>query len=59
MSLYEKIKSLYPQLTENDFFPSATSTIILRDDKDGKGEYIESWSHPEFSKPSVNELTGD
>ena len=55
MTLYEKIKTLYPSLTEEDFVPT-TGTIMLQNDSDGKGDYIKSWEHPTLAKPTQEEL---
>lgn len=52
MSLYEQIIEAYPSLTINDFDPIA-GKINLRDDADGKGEYISKW---EYDKPIPNGL---
>ena len=52
MNLYEKIKQLYPQLTDNDFL----TVIILQNDSDGKGDYIAKWDHPTLAKPTDEEL---
>jgi hypothetical protein len=49
MTLYEKIIALYPNLTSTDFSPEGT--ICLRNDGDEKGDYIEKWDHPVYSKP--------
>lgn len=57
MTLYEKIISLYPELTIQDFHP-LTGTIILQNDSDGKGDYIAKWDHPTLSKPTEEELQG-
>lgn len=46
MSLFEKIQSIYPELTIKDFSPFGC--IMLQDDSDGKGPYINSWN---YSKP--------
>ena len=52
MTLYEKIKSLYPELTDRDF-----STVIrLQNDSDGKGDYIAKWEHPTLARPTDEEL---
>ena len=51
--MYEKIKSIYPELTDADFFP-LTGTIILQND--GNGDYIASWNHPTLAKPTDEEL---
>ena len=54
MTLYEKIKTLYPQLTDADFAPEGT--IVLQNDSDGKGDYIKEWNHPTLTKPTQEEL---
>ena len=55
MSLYDKLISLYPSLTPDDFLP-VTGTIRLQNDSDGRGDYIAEWSHPILPKPTQNEL---
>ena len=50
--LYEKIKSLYPSLEDKDFM----SVITLQNDSDGKGDFIAKWEHPEFPKPTEEQL---
>jgi hypothetical protein len=52
MTLYEKIKQLYPQLTDTDFL----TVITLQNDSDGKGDYIASWKHPTLAKPTEEQL---
>jgi len=52
MTLYEKIKALYPELTDRDFL----DTIRLQNDSDGKGDYIAKWEHPTFAKPTEEQL---
>ena len=52
MTLYEKIISIYPQLTDNDFM----TTIRLQNNSDGKGDYIAKWDHPTLPKPTDKEL---
>ena len=54
MTLYEKIISIYPQLTDEDF--SRRGTILLQNDSDGKGDYIAKWEHPTLAKPTDEEL---
>jgi len=51
MTLYEKIKQLYPQLTDNDFI----TVIRLQNDLDGKGDYIAKWEHT-LPRPTDEEL---
>ena len=52
MTLYDKIKTIYPQLTYNDF----VTVITLQNDSDGKGDYIAKWDHPTLPKPTVEQL---
>jgi len=54
MELYEKIKVIYPDLTDDDFMPN--STIMLQDDSDGQGAYIKEWNHPTLAKPTEEQL---
>jgi len=52
MTLYEKIKAIYPKLTDAEFL----TTIRLQNDSDGKGDYIAKWEHPTLSRPTDEEL---
>lgn len=52
MTLYEKIKSIYPDLTDRDFM----DTIILQNDSDGRGDYIAKWEHPTLARPTEEQL---
>lgn len=52
MTLYEKIKAIYPELTDNDFL----SAIRLQNDSDGKGDYIAAWNHPTLPRPTEEQL---
>ena len=54
MTLYDKIKALYPELTDRDF----TTTIRLQNDSDGKGDYIAAWDHPTLARPTEEQLNG-
>lgn len=51
--MYEKIITLYPELSEKDFNYNI-GTILLQDD--GKGAYIAKWEHPTLPKPTDEEL---
>ena len=51
MTLYNKIKQLYPELTDNDFI----TVITLQNDSDGKGDYIAKWEHT-LPKPTDEQL---
>ena len=52
MTLYDKIKTLYPQLEDKDFM----DTIRLQNDSDGRGDYIKSWNHPTLTQPTQEQL---
>ena len=52
MTLLEKIKTLYPQLTDYDFM----TVITLQNDSDGKGDYIAKWEHPTLPRPTEEQL---
>ena len=53
MTLCEKIKALYPSLTDEDFYPNGT--IGVENASDGKGDYIAKWEHP-LPRPTQAEL---
>ncbi len=55
MTLYDKIKAIYPSLTNDDFFPLG-GTILLQNDSDGKGDYIAKWEHPTLPRPTEEQL---
>ena len=52
MTLYEKIKAIYPELTDRDF----TTVIRLQNDSDGRGDYIAKWEHPTLPRPTEEQL---
>ena len=52
MTLYDKIKTLYPQLTDHDFM----TVITLQNNSDGKGDYIAKWEHPTLARPTDAQL---
>jgi hypothetical protein len=52
MTLVEKIKTLYPELQDNDF----VNTIRLQNDSDGRGDYIAAWNHPTLPRPTEEQL---
>jgi hypothetical protein len=53
MTLFDKIKSIYPELQDADFM----DTIRLQNDSDGKGDYIAKWEHT-FPQPTEEQLNG-
>ena len=53
MTLYDKIKALYPQLEDKDFMEE---TIRLQNDSDGRGDYIAQWNHPTLPEPTPEQL---
>jgi hypothetical protein len=52
MTLYDKIKAIYPELQAADFF----TVIRLQNDSDGKGDYIAAWDHPTLARPTEEQL---
>ena len=46
MTLYEQIITAYPELADSKEI--GFGSIVLRNDSDGSGDYIEKW---EYSKP--------
>ena len=55
MNLMEKIKTLYPDMTDKDFcYP--VNKILLQNDLDGRGDYIKEWGHPIHPKPTDEQL---
>jgi len=55
--LYEKIRKIYPALTDDDFW-GKNPTIFLQNDSDGKGDYIARWEHPTLARPTDAQLAG-
>lgn len=53
MTLPEKILALYPELTIDDL---VNGYIRLQNDSDGQGDYIAEWNHPDFPRPTDEEL---
>lgn len=56
MTLYDKIMQIYPDLQVLDFMPDGL--VLLRNDWDGKGDYIAAWNHPTLAKPTDEQLAG-
>ena len=54
MTLYEKIKALYPELTDSDF--ELRGSISLENASDGRGDYIAKWEHPTLARPTEEQL---
>jgi len=52
VSLYDKIMKIYPNLNMSDFM----YYILLRDD--GDSEYIFKWDHPDYPRPTDEQLAG-
>jgi hypothetical protein len=55
MSIFEKIKEIYPSLIDADFDLNK-GTIFLQNDSDGKGDYIAKWEHPTLARPTEEQL---
>ena len=54
-TLYEKILTIYPELTSADFEPR-NGTIMLQNDSDGRGDYIKEWNHATLAQPTEEQL---
>lgn len=52
MTLYEKIKTIYPDMHDDDFI----TVVQLRNDSDGRGDYIDKWEHPTLARPTQEQL---
>ena len=52
MTLFQKIKQIYPELVNEDFL----ETIKLQNDLDEWGDYIKEWNHPTLVQPTDEEL---
>ena len=52
--IIEKLKQIYPTLTDEDFLPKGT--IKLQNDSDGRGDYIAAWNHPTLPRPTEEQL---
>ena len=55
MNLYDKIKSIYPELDDQEFLPQGS--IVLQNDSDGKGPYIKKWEHSVYACPTEEQLS--
>lgn len=56
MNLYEKIVSMYSELSVDDF--GLRGSIVLQNDSDGRGDYIAKWEHPTLPRPTDEQLAG-
>ena len=52
-SLYQQIKHIYSDLTDEDFGPAGTIELLKPSDAD---EFIRYWNHPSKSKPTADQL---
>lgn len=52
MTLYDKIMQLYPALKQSDFL----TVIMLQNDSDGRGDFIAKWEHPDYPRPTDEQL---
>lgn len=52
MTLYAKIKAIYPDLQDADFL----TVITLQNDSDDLGDYIAKWEHPTLPRPTEEQL---
>jgi len=56
MTLYDKLIAIYPELADQQQV-FMDGTIILQNDSNGRGDYINAWSHPTLSEPTAEQLT--
>lgn len=63
MTIYEKIKTLYPTLDDSSFvidillLDVTDSTLTIPDDAVSVGScYIKKWEHPTLAKPTQSQL---
>ena len=57
MTMHEKIVALYPELKDlpvND--TTFIKLIIVKNDSDGKGDYLAKWEHPTLQRPTDEQL---
>lgn len=54
MTLYEKIKTIYPNLQDEEF--GRFGTIRLENELDDRGDYIAKWEHPTLQRPTDEQL---
>ena len=52
-TLYQQIKHIYSDLTNEDFGPDGTIELLKPSDAD---EFIAKWNHPSKSEPTVDQL---
>jgi len=57
MTLVEKIRALYPELQSHDFH-FMNGTILVKNNSDGRGDYIAKWEHPTLARPTEEQLEG-
>ena len=55
MGLFQKLIVIYPEITKEDL-DFYTGTIRLRNDSDGRGDYIAVWNHPTLAQPTQEQL---
>jgi len=59
MNLHEKIVKLYPELENLPVTDSTFSKlIVVKNDSDGRGDYIAKWEHPTLARPTDEQLEG-
>jgi len=56
MTLYEKIKSIYPDIEESSFKPDREGNSDIKLRNDGDGDYIEEWNHSTLAEPTQAQL---
>lgn len=54
MNLVEKIISMYPSLSINDFLKDGSIVVINL--SDGKGDFIKEWNNESYPQPTQAQL---
>jgi len=52
MNLVDKIKTIYPELVDDDFI----HVIEICDEALGEGPFINNWNHPTLARPTDAQL---
>ena len=53
MQLIDKIKAIYPDLTDKEFIDGS---VRVDNRHDGNGAYIAKWEHPTLAQPTQEQL---
>lgn len=57
MTIFEKIQSIYPEITERDIMVGI-GTIVILEETGIREPYIAAWNHPTLPRPTDEQLAG-